>query len=331
MEVLGVADNPFEAVKFIKKQIPDVITLDINMPKMDGITFLKKIMSQHPIPVLMVSTLINDNDNLIVEALQIGAADVIKKPHTIGNKREEFEMFFRDKILSVSKIRLNKHKAIINKIPKKLSADVIIPKLKRKKANLSSQQVIAIGASTGGTTALMRLLSGINTDMPAIIVAQHMPESFTLSFAERLDQLCWLNVKEAEDGEELKRNNVYIAPGNKHVYIRSFGEKKYIVARKGPLVNRHRPAVDVLFRAVASEIGANAIGVLLTGMGDDGARGLLEIKDAGGYTIAQDESSSVVFGMPKVAIELNAANIVLPLEQMPDYIVNRVKKMSYHG
>lgn len=324
MEVLGTATNPYEAVKIIKESTPDVITLDINMPKMDGITFLKKIMLQHPIPVIMVSSLLNDNIQLAIKAMEIGAVDVINKPIDLSNHLSEFEIIFKDKLLAVANAILSKQNVVLRSVKKRIT-DVGIGNVSMSGSSIPSEFVIAIGASTGGTSALMEIFSAINTDMPGVLVVQHMPEKFTFSFAKRLNEISNLNVKEAEDGEEIMRNTVYIAQGGKHMTVRRSNGNLYIVSKTGELVNRHIPAVDVLFDSVAKVVGNKAHAVLLTGMGKDGATGLLKIKEKGGYTIVQDESSCVVFGMPKAAINLNAEKIVLPLSHISSFIMGRCK------
>ncbi len=315
IEVMGTANNPFDAVEIIKKDIPDVITLDIDMPKMDGLTFLKKLMSQHPIPVIIISGVAEKGSQKAINALNYGAVDVIQKPKVFTPALiEEYKITLTDviKAAAISKIRRINSGATL-KVEPKLSADAVIKKEKNT-TPIFSERVIAIGASTGGTEAILKVLFELPETSHGIIIVQHMPEHFTKSFADRLNSICKIRVKEAEDGDLVEKGLALIAPGNKHVILKNINNKYYVNVIDGPLVNRHRPSVDVMFRSVAQLVGKNAIGVLLTGMGDDGAKGLLELKEAGALTIAQDERSCVVFGMPKEAIALDAAMKILPLE-----------------
>jgi two-component system chemotaxis response regulator CheB len=334
IEVIGSVSNPYMAVKKIKTQLPDVISLDIEMPGMDGLTFLRKIMAQHPIPVMIVSSLTEKGSAIAVQALQMGAVQVVVKPkvHT-AELLKESAVILCDAIKAASYSKIKKrslnHDAT-SVVPRKFSADVILQPKAVSAANSSPDKIIAIGASTGGTEALRQLLTAMPEDGPGIVVAQHMPEFFTRSFAERLNQLCHIQVKEAEEGDILMRGFAFIAPGNKHMLVERLGLHYKIRLHNGPLVNRHRPSVDVLFRSVAQSAGGNAIGVILTGMGDDGARGLLELKQAGGFTIAQDEETCVVFGMPKAAIEMNAVDLVLPLPEIaPRLVTMPTLKMNH--
>ena len=316
LEVIGTASDPYIAATKIKNELPDVITLDIEMPRMDGITFLKKIMSQHPIPVVIISSLTAQGTETSLKALEYGAIDIITKPqlHT-----KEFFEESRIKIIDVVKAaafartkRKTKFEAVA-----KLSADAVIqhPGYSRSMIK-TTEKVVAIGASTGGTEAIRELLTVLPLDSPGIVIVQHMPEMFTKSFANRLNEICRITVKEAENGDSIIRGRALIAPGNKHLLINRSGARYYVEVKDGELVNRHRPSVDVLFRSVSRFAGPNAVGVILTGMGDDGARGLKEMKDAGAATIAQDEKSCVVFGMPKEAIKLEAADKIMPLDQI---------------
>jgi two-component system chemotaxis response regulator CheB len=335
IEVIGSASNPYMAVKKIKTQLPDVISLDIEMPGMDGLTFLRKIMAQHPIPVMIVSSLTEKGSAMAIQALQMGAVQVVVKPkiHTAELLQESAVVLCNAiKAASYSKIKkrsLNHDATSV--VPRKFSADVILqPKAVSAAAKSSPDKIIAIGASTGGTEALRQLLTAMPEDGPGILVAQHMPEFFTRSFAERLNQLCHIEVKEAEEGDIVMRGFAFIAPGNKHMLIERLGLHYKIRLHDGPLVNRHRPSVDVLFRSVAQSAGSNATGVILTGMGDDGARGLLELRQAGGFTMAQDEETCVVFGMPKEAIEMNAVDLVLPLPEIaPRLMAMQTFKMNH--
>lgn len=331
IEVIGTAADPYIAAQKINETLPDVITLDVEMPKMDGLTFLKKLMSQHPIPVVIISTLTEKGTDTALRALEYGAVEVIAKPKV--NTQEALlqtstELCEKVKAASKASIRrktLNDLKHGDDVAPK-LSADVIIAKQKNSLLKITTDNVIAIGASTGGTEALKDVLIELPIDIPGIVIVQHMPELFTRQFAKRLDSICKISVKEAENGDPILTGQALIAPGNKHMLVKRSGAKYYVEVKDGPLVNRHRPAVDVLFRSVARYAGQNAVGVILTGMGDDGSKGLLEMKEAGAYTIAQDEHSCVVFGMPKEAIKLNAHNEILPLNKIAKQLITKTNK-----
>ncbi len=325
IEIMGTAADPFFAAKKITGEVPDVITLDIEMPRMDGLTFLRKIMAQHPIPVVVISSLTSGNTETGIRALEYGAVEIITKPQL--NTKEFFEeskIRICDAVKAAAMARL-KRKIMPQKlvIEPKYSADVVIPEARVKSMIETTEMVVAIGASTGGTDALRVILEALPHDTPGIVVVQHMPEHFTRSFANRLNELCQVTVKEAENGESVIRGKALIAPGNHHMLLLRSGARYYVEIKEGPLVNRHRPSVDVLFRSTAKYAGKNAIGIIMTGMGDDGARGMLEMKDAGAFTIAQDEKSCVVFGMPNEAIKLNAIDKILPLEQIAFHIDRR--------
>ncbi len=314
ISVMGVAANPFIAAEKIAEEVPDVIVLDIEMPRMDGLTFLQKLMSQHPVPVVICSSLVSDGCETSMRALELGAVDIVSKPQ-LGTRQflEESRVRICDVVKAAAGAKL--HKPIDPERLKKNSADVIL-----KRANLATvkttEKVVVVGASTGGTEALRVFLSDLPIDCPAVVIVQHMPEKFTASFARRLNELCRVSVKEAENGDSLLRGQALIAPGNRHLLVKSSGARFFVEVRDGPLVSRHRPSVDVLFRSSARYLGKNAVGVIMTGMGDDGAKGLLEMKEAGAVTIAQDEKTSVVFGMPCEAIKLGAADQVLPLDRI---------------
>jgi len=331
LEVLGTASDPYYAAKKIQKEIPDVITLDIEMPRMDGLTFLKKIMGQHPIPVVVISSLTDQGTDTAIKALEFGAVEIITKPQYSSKQFiEESKIKLCDAIVaaSVSKVsRKNFHQPSIPVTPK-YTADAILPHHHQKNLTHTTDQVIAVGASTGGTEALTVFLQELPHDTPGIIIVQHMPEYFTRSFAERLDEICKINVKEAHSGDSVLRGKALIAPGNHHIMLRRSGAKYYVQVTEGELVNRHRPSVDVLFRSTAQYAGKNAIGIIMTGMGADGAKGLLEMKQAGAHTIAQDEKSSVVFGMPQEAIKLKAVDEILPLDQISKAIFHPRKNVK---
>lgn len=331
IEVIATAADPYIAASKMTMQVPDVITLDLEMPRMNGITFLKKIMSQHPIPVIIITGRTGRDMEVTLKALEHGAVEVLSKDMF---DEQAFTAEARDRICEIVKsAALTKlaRKSITEKpsVVPKLSADAVLQFVKPKNQSIISDKVIAVGASTGGTEAIRIFLEALPVDIPGIVIVQHMPENFTRLFAERLNSLCKITVKEAEDGDLVKPGTALIAPGNRHLLLKRRGSQYYVELSDSPLVNRHRPAVDVLFRSTAIYAGQNGIGIILTGMGDDGARGLLEIKQAGGRTIAQDESSCVVFGMPKEAIMLNAADKVLPLKEISRYVVQLASTVRY--
>ena len=307
IEVMGTAGDPYIAAKKIQKEIPDVITLDIEMPRMDGLTFLKKIMSQHPIPVVVISSLTKKGTQSALKALEYGAVEIVTKPQMHTKEFiEESKIKICDiiKAAAVSKLKRKTYRvAKPLEVKPKLTADAVIAKGRGYSLPKTTEIVISVGASTGGTEALREFLEEMPVDAPGIVIVQHMPEHFTRSFAERLNDLCQISVKEAEDGDSILQGRALIAPGNKHTLLRRSGARYYVEVKDGPLVNRHRPSVDVLFRSTALYAGSNAIGIIMTGMGDDGAKGLLEMKEAGAKTIAQDEDSCVVYGMPKEAYD----------------------------
>lgn len=312
LEVIGEAIDPYMAVKQLKKMAPDVITLDIEMPKMDGITFLKKLMSQHPIPVVVISTLTQKGTNAALKALEYGAVEVLAKPK-INTKAELIEKSDHLRRIIKSAAKANLSKLSIPATQTSESATVHNNEQLAKKLN---EKIIAIGASTGGTTALKTILKGLSLQSPGVVIVQHMPEMFTKQFADRLNSECEINIKEAEDGDRLYAGRALIAPGNKHVMLKGISPNFYVQIVDGPRVNHHKPSIDVLFKSVARYAKDKAVGVLLTGMGKDGANGLLEMRDSGAYNIAQDESTCVVFGMPKEAIKLGAAHEILPIEKI---------------
>jgi two-component system chemotaxis response regulator CheB len=315
IEVMAAAADPFIAADRIKEEVPDVITLDVEMPRMDGITFLQKIMSQHPIPVVMCSSLTEKGSETALKALEYGAVDIIQKPR-MGTRLflEESRVRICDAVKGASKARLGIVPSARREIAPKLTADVIMAKPTGSAMIQTTEKVVVVGASTGGTEALRVFLEVLPADSPGIVIVQHMPEGFTRGFAERLDGICRISVKEAADNDTVVRGRALIAPGNHHLLIKRSGARYYVEVKDGPLVSRHRPSVDVLFRSAARYAGKNAVGVIMTGMGDDGARGMLEMKEAGARTIAQDEESSVVFGMPNEAIKRGGVDVIRPLE-----------------
>jgi two-component system, chemotaxis family, protein-glutamate methylesterase/glutaminase len=331
--VIATAADPFIATERMAREIPDVITLDVEMPRMDGITFLGKIMQQHPIPVVMCSSLTGEGSESAILALERGAVDIIEKPR-VGTKQflEESKVRICDAVKSAARARLGHRRltafnpttllgAPVNQPAPKLSADVMLAKPDSHAMVETTEKIVAIGASTGGTEALREFLQALPEDAPGMIIVQHMPEKFTACFANRLNSICRVTVKEAAHNDSVLRGQALIAPGNKHMLLKRSGSRYYVEIKDGPLVSRHRPSVDVLFRSTARYAGRNAVGVIMTGMGDDGAKGMREMKEAGAYNIAQDEASCVVFGMPNEAIRAGGVIKVMSLEQIAPEVV----------
>jgi len=316
IEVVGTAPDPYVARDKIINLQPDVVTLDIEMPRMDGITFLKKLMRYYPLPVIIVSSLTTKGGKLAMEALSIGALEVISKPssaYSVG----EMSVQLIDKIRAVAHVKVqNKGTETKNQGAPNQRATTALAE--------TTNKIIAIGASTGGTEALRVVLTQMPPNAPGIVVVQHMPAQFTTSFAERLNDLSAINVKEAKNGDSLVNGLALIAPGNYHMLLKRSGARHYVQVKSGPLVHHQRPAVDVLFHSVADTAGGNAAGAILTGMGADGAAGLLKMKEAGARTIAQDEKSCIVFGMPKEAIKVGAAEKVVPLKDISRTVLNMI-------
>jgi len=319
IEVMAKASDPFIAAEHIQREVPDVMVLDIEMPRMDGLTFLQKVMSQHPIPVVICSSLAESGSETALHALDYGAVEIILKPR-LGAKQflEESKIRICDAVKAAAASHVRRLPDRPRDVPPKLTADAVLAKAKKTSEAMlkTTEKIIVVGASTGGTEALKDLLTAMPLDAPGIVIVQHMPENFTRAFAQRLDSICNISVKEAESNDTVIRGRALIAPGNHHLLLKRSGARYYVEIKDGPLVSRHRPSVDVLFRSAARYAGPNAVGVIMTGMGDDGARGLLEMKEAGASTIAQDEETCVVFGMPKKAIELGAVDRVLPLSAL---------------
>ena len=316
IQVIAAAADPVAAARYIQEEVPDVITLDVEMPRMDGVTFLRKLMSQRPIPVVMCSSLVEEGSETLLQALEAGAVDVILKPRMgVAEHLNEAKLMIRETVKGAAKARLGARRQVRAASPaQKLTADAVLPPPTGRAMSRTTEMVVCIGASTGGTEALREVLEALPANSPGIVIVQHMPESFTRAFAKRLNGLCQVDVKEAEDGDTVMRGHVLIAPGGlRHTLLERQGARYVVSVKEGPLVSRHRPSVDVLFRSAARNAGSNAVGIIMTGMGDDGARGLLEMKQAGARTFAQDEATSVVFGMPKEAIARNAADKVIPL------------------
>lgn len=329
IEVVGTAADPFIAAKKIEKVLPDVITLDVEMPHMDGLTFLRKIMTQHPIPVVICSALTEEGTETTFKALEYGAVDIIAKPRLGATKFfEETRARLCDTVKAAAKARVRKFDPSSLEIVPKLTADAVLDKPGGRAMIRTTEKVVVIGASTGGTEAIRVLLESMPLDAPGIVIVQHMPEQFTKAFASRLDDVCRVTVKEAEDGDSVITGRVLIAPGNRHVMLKRSGARYFVEVNDGPMVCRHRPSVDVLFRSAAKFAGKNSVGVIMTGMGDDGAHGLLEMKQAGAYTMAQDEESSIVFGMPWEAIKLDAVQDVLPLPAIAGEVLRECRGHS---
>jgi len=324
MEVMGTASDPLFAMTRMKSEWPDVIVLDIEMPRMDGVSFLRKVMAEHPTPVVICSSLAEAGARVTMDALEAGAVSIITKPK-MGLKGflEDSSNDICQAVRAAAKANL---RALLGgpaaaPMPR-FSADVMLAPATLGAMVRTTDRVVAVGTSTGGTQALEAVLSRLNAACPGLVVVQHMPEKFTGMFAARLNGICHVEVKEAKGGDRVMPGRVLIAPGGRHMMLKRSGAQYLVDVVDGPVVNRHKPSVDVLFRSVAKFAGANALGVIMTGMGDDGARGLKEMKDAGARTLAQDEATCVVFGMPKEAIKLGAADRVLPLTAIPQAIQN---------
>ncbi|KAF0095974.1 MAG: two-component system chemotaxis family response regulator CheB [Puniceicoccaceae bacterium 5H] len=334
IEVIATAPDPYVAVNRIAEQAPDVITLDVEMPRMDGITFLEKIMSQHPFPVVICSSLTEAGSQTALAALEKGAAEIITKPK-LGTKQflQESSVAICEAVKAAAHTHPQaRRKRASTTAPKpvpparpmqapgeiapKLDADAILPRATSNAMLETTEKIIAVGASTGGTEALRVFLQELPKNCPGVVIVQHMPEKFTAAFAQRLNQQCQITVKEAANGDTVLPGHALIAPGNRHTLLKRSGARYFVEVRDGPLVCRHRPSVDVLFRSTARYAGRNALGVILTGMGDDGARGMLEMHQAGAYNIAQDEATCVVFGMPQEAIKLGGVKKTLPLDRI---------------
>ncbi|WP_083387160.1 chemotaxis response regulator protein-glutamate methylesterase [Salinicola sp. MIT1003] len=316
MTVVATAPDPLVARDLIKKHNPDVLTLDVEMPRMDGLDFLERLMRLRPMPVLMVSSLTQRGSEITLRALELGAVDFVAKPEVgIRDGMLEYAGMIAEKIRAAAQARPSRQGAL---------AKPAAPREVLRAPMLSSEKIIIIGASTGGTEAIRQVIEPLPANSPAVLITQHMPGGFTRSFAERLDRLCRVTVKEAEDRERVLPGHVYIAPGDWHMRLTRSGANYVIALDDGPPVNRHRPSVDVLFQSAAACAGRNALGVILTGMGRDGAAGLLQMREAGAHTVAQDEASCVVFGMPKEAIALGGATEVIALNDIAGHLVQQM-------
>jgi two-component system chemotaxis response regulator CheB len=323
MEAIGAAPDPLVAREMIRASNPDVLTLDVEMPKMDGLDFLERLMRLRPMPVVMVSTLTERGAEATLRALELGAVDFVAKPKVgIAGGMQALARDITDRIRAAAQAKLHRRADAPHAwAPAELAAAKPRP---ASYSRLSTEKLIAIGASTGGTEAIREVLTRLPADCPAVLITQHMPPGFTRSFAQRLDSLCRITVREAEDGERVLPGHAYIAPGGRHMRLARSGSNYLVAIDDSEPVNRHRPSVDVLFRSVAAHAGPNALGVMLTGMGKDGAAAMLEMKRAGSFTIAQDEASCIVFGMPKEAIALGAVDEVLPLTRIAERLQRRL-------
>lgn len=329
IEVIASAPDPIFAQEKMKKRWPDVIVLDVEMPRMDGITFLKKIMSERPTPVVICSSITERGSETAMQALAAGAVGIVPKPG-IGNRRMALEDAGSDLIRAVKaaahanvrNLKSSNGVLAVAAMPK-LNADAILPAVSHAMVQ-TTERIVAIGTSTGGTQALEAVLTTLPRVSPGIVIVQHMPEKFTASFAARLDSLCQIEVREAQNGDRVMPGRALIAPGGRHMLLKRNGTQYHVEVVDGPVVNRHRPSVDVLFRSVARFAGRNALGVIMTGMGDDGARGLKEMHDAGATTVAQDEATCVVYGMPKEAVKLGGVDRSASLQAIPAEIMKYV-------
>lgn len=313
IKVIATAADPFIAALKLREEVPDVITLDVEMPRMDGLTFLKKLMSQHPIPVVIISSLTARGTESAILAMEYGAVSVLKKPSSYSMGSMDVQQIIEG-VKSAAKSRVKRRSMSSPERQPKRAKTIGESMLQ------TTDKVIAVGASTGGTEAILEFLQAMPVDAYGIVIVQHMPELFTRSFAERLNRICDITVKEAAHGDSVIRGRALIAPGNKHMEVKRSGARYYVELSDNEPVNRHRPSVDVLFKSVARYAGKNAIGIIMTGMGADGAMGLLDMKNAGADTIAQNEETCVVFGMPKEAIRLEAPNKILALDKIASYV-----------
>ena len=324
IEVIGTSSNPYLAAEKMRIKAPDVIILDLDLPLMNGMTFLEKIMRQHPIPVIICANKEEADPDIIMKALARGAVKYIEKtgagPRSFLEKNRDIII---ETVKSASHSGVRRRQVQPNRIPPKLTADAVLVKTLRDTAPPATDKVVVIGASTGGTEALREVFEALPADGPAIVVVQHMPRHFTTAFANRLNNLCRISIKEAAHKDTVRRGQILVAPGDRHILLKRTGLRYYVELKNGPLVSRHRPSVDVLFRSAAQSAGNNAIGVIMTGMGDDGSRGMLEMKGAGAFNIAQDEKSAIVFGMPLEAIKLGAVDLILPLNKIADEVVKK--------
>ena len=335
IQVIGSARDPLFAQKLMEKDWPDVIVLDIEMPRMDGLTFLRQLMKEHPTPVIICSTLTEKGAEVTMQAMSAGAVEIIAKPK-IGLRQflEDARTLLGDAVKGASHARLNRAGNAQRQMPAaipspKLTAEAVLAERGFKPLAATTDRVVAIGTSTGGTQALEYVLTRLPRTAPGMVIVQHMPGQFTAAFAARLNQLCEIEVREARDGDRVIAGLALIAPGTDHLLLRRSGAQYRVEVKNGPLVSRHRPSVDVLFRSTAQSAGPNAVGIIMTGMGDDGARGLLEMHEAGAFTVAQDEATCIVYGMPKEAVKLGGVDAVTGLPQIPGIIVQAPSRQAY--
>jgi two-component system chemotaxis response regulator CheB len=331
IEVVGVASDPLFARERIKALNPDVLTLDVEMPRMDGLTFLSNLMRLRPMPVIMVSSLTERGAQTTLRALELGAVDFVSKPKAdLAGTLRDFseEICSKVRAAAQARVRARIEPASAPPVPPKYSADAVLPTASGRRRLHTTERIIAIGASTGGTEAIKVVLQGLPADSPAVVIAQHIPAAFSGAFTQRMDSQTAMSVCEPYDGQQIVPGHVYISPGDQHLMVDRDGARYLCRLSSGPLVNRHRPSVDVLFRSVAQSAGRNAVGAILTGMGDDGARGMKEMRDAGAATVAQDEASSVVWGMPGAAVKHGGVGEVVPLERIADAVLRLAASSS---
>ncbi|MGH8534211.1 MAG: protein-glutamate methylesterase/protein-glutamine glutaminase [Gammaproteobacteria bacterium] len=330
IEVVGVASDPYLARDKIKKLNPDVITLDVEMPRMDGVTFLRNLMRLRPMPVVMVSSLTKGGAEITLDAMEIGAVDFVTKPSLgLTDPLASYGEDLIEKVKTAAGARVRRYPrdVALPEVAPKYSADAVLQKQPARRPFKTGEKIIAIGASTGGTEAVKEILAVMPADAPAIVVTQHIPEAFSGPFAQRMNRISAMTVLEAEDGQRIVPGHAYIAPGSHHLLVQRDGVRYVCRLHDGPAVNRHRPSVDVLFRSVAQNVGANAVGVILTGMGTDGALGLKELRDSGAPTLAQDENTAVVWGMPGEAVKLGGVDHILPLQHIGAEMLKLVKQL----
>jgi two-component system chemotaxis response regulator CheB len=327
IEVVGTAADPYQAREKIKALNPDVLTLDVEMPRMDGVTFLRNLMRLRPMPVVMVSTLTEQGAAVTLEALELGAFDFIAKPKIdLSNTLADYAEDIIAKVKAAAAVpaaALQPRSAL--RVEQRLNADAVLAPPTGGQRLTTTEKIVAIGASTGGTEAIKEVLCALPASAPGIVVTQHIPAAFSAAFAARVNGLAQMQVKQAEEGDQILPGHVYIAPGDKHLMVSRSGARYYCQLNDGPPVSRHKPSVDVLFRSVAQHVGQNAVGIMLTGMGDDGAMGMLEMRDAGAFNLVQDEKTSVVWGMPGAAFKLGAAELALPLQKIAAEILQRCR------
>lgn len=324
IEVVATAADPYLAREKIKQFNPDVLTLDVEMPRMDGVTFLRNLMRLRPMPVVMVSTMTQKGAQVTLEALELGAFDFVEKPrldlsHTLADYADEI----RDKVKAAAGVSVQAlERRATRQLEEKLSADAILARQAGRSTTLrTTEKIVAIGASTGGTEAIREVLCALPANAPAMVITQHIPAAFSAAFASRVDGLAAVRVTQAQQGEQILPGHAYIAPGDQHLLVERSGARYYCQLNDGPLVSRHKPSVDVLFRSVAQNVGPNAVGIMLTGMGDDGAQGMLEMHEAGAFNLVQDEKTSIVWGMPGAAVKLGAADKTVALQNIAEEIM----------